>query len=174
MSPDRGFTLLEILVVLVIMGVILSLAVLRLAPTGSEEGQRIAAQLLARLELARDESILRSRPLGVRIEPERYTFLLAADGAWQPLEGDRALGETRMPGNLRLTVSADGRTARAPGDDGDDADKDPAPSLVFYPSGEVTPFTLELRNTGTDRRWSLEGFADGRLSLEAGETAGAR
>jgi general secretion pathway protein H len=75
---DQGFTLLEILIVLAIMGAVLGIVISR-GPLRSEALQtRAAAGLLAQtFRIARAQAIERSQYVSVVIDPERHSF--AAD-----------------------------------------------------------------------------------------------
>ena len=61
--PGQGFTLLEIMVVLVIIGIVLSLAVVRLDPPADRQLQQESERLALLFEAARDEAIARSEPV---------------------------------------------------------------------------------------------------------------
>lgn len=88
-ARQRGFTLLEMLVVLVIAGLLISLVAL--APTGNrrtslaEEAQRLATML----ELAGDEAQIRSVQIAWQPAGGGYGFFRRTEsGAWQPLADD--------------------------------------------------------------------------------------
>ena len=92
---QRGFTLLEMMVVLLIAGLLL--AVVGLAPTRnrttdlSEEAQRLAEMF----ESALDEAQVRSAEIAWQPVGGGYRFLVrAANGNWQPL-ADSVLGAHR-------------------------------------------------------------------------------
>lgn len=86
--PQRGFTLLEMLVVLLIVGLLV--AVITLAPTRNrrndlgDEGARLAMLF----ETAVDEAQFRSGPLAWQPSPGGYRFLeRQPDGSWKTLSG---------------------------------------------------------------------------------------
>lgn len=82
----RGFTLVELLVVVVILSVAASAVVLSLpdpVPPVLSEAER----LTARLQLAREEAILTNRPVSVRLSPQGYEFQAFDGEAWQGLDG---------------------------------------------------------------------------------------
>lgn len=87
-APKRsnGFSLVEMLVVLMIMGLLAGMAVLTLP--GDErklraEAERFAARTLA----ARDEAIVGSRPVSLVVSEQGYYFERRSEGQWQPLPG---------------------------------------------------------------------------------------
>jgi general secretion pathway protein H len=76
---DHGFTLIEILVVLAIMGAVIGIVVTRGPVTSHGLQTRAAAGLLAQtLRQARAQAIERSRIVNVAIDPVHRSF--AADG----------------------------------------------------------------------------------------------
>jgi general secretion pathway protein H len=95
---DEGFTLLEILIVLAIMGVVIGVVVTH-GPIRSQGLQtRAAAGALAQtLRGARAEAIERSQTVSVVIDPARHSF--AADqGPIRTLAPD--VGVALMPGTI--------------------------------------------------------------------------
>ncbi len=87
----RGFTLLELLVVLVIAGLLLGVVSFNAMPSTRQVLQNDAQRIALLLQLARDEAIVRNRPIAFEIGPEQYRFLLREKNTWQPLIQDDML-----------------------------------------------------------------------------------
>lgn len=101
----RGFTLLELLVVLVIAGLTLGLISLNAAPSERQALQNDAQRIALLLQTARDEAILRNRPILFESDGERYRFLIRNDNKWEPMPQDDLLRERefkRAPINLSI------------------------------------------------------------------------
>ena len=95
-APARraaGFTLVEILVVMVIIGITLGLASLRAIPSPRQDLEDEAKRLTLLLQLARDEAIVRNRPVAFEATPERYRFLVRTDEGWVAVTQDDLLRE---------------------------------------------------------------------------------
>lgn len=158
-SPARGgFTLLELLIVLVVIGIISSFAVLstgladRDKPLGKE-----TQRLLALLRMASEEAVQHGDELGMRIDGSGYRFLRYDRDAWKPLDDD-LFRDRELPPELSVKLELEGRpiVLDTPdtgdrSDNGDSADsakkedkKPLAPQIVFLSSGEVSPFVLTL------------------------------
>jgi prepilin-type N-terminal cleavage/methylation domain-containing protein len=97
---ERGFTLIETLVVIAILSIVLLLA----APYLSKQIQRskligIAQQAAGLMRLARMDAIKRSQCAMVRIDPstEKVEALSDRDGDCRPSAGDVRLGEVILP-----------------------------------------------------------------------------
>jgi general secretion pathway protein H len=166
-SRAAGFTLLEIIVVLLIIGVVTSFAVLGVRQGSGaleQEGQR----LLALLRLTRDEAVLNAEPLGLGFTRSDYLFLQRrlvdeATYEWRPVQDDATLRRRDLEGQgiaLELTVQGIAVALPAGG-------ATPAPQVLLHPSGWVTPFELRLRPLGADHGAALllRTATDGRIEL---------
>lgn len=164
MVPRRaspGFTLLEVLVVLAIVGIIVSFAVISIGGDGRLElAEREAKRLAARVDLAGDEAVLRGRELGVRFSDRDYRFLMLETDAWIPLADDPVFAPRPLEAALRLRLRMEDREV-ALGPAETDA---PAPQVLLLSSGERTPFTADfLTEVGGSR---VRLGAVGRPALE--------
>ncbi|MDH5824142.1 GspH/FimT family pseudopilin [Luteimonas sp. RD2P54] len=80
----RGFTLVELMVVLAIMGLLGAAVALTLPAQGSALADDADA-LAARLQRAQQEAILGTRALRVRADARGYAFSVQRFDGWQPL-----------------------------------------------------------------------------------------
>ncbi len=148
-SPQGGFTLFELLIALVLIGLVTSMAVLSIrTESPGERQQREAQRLLARMELAREEAVMRAQSLGLRLEDGRYRFVQLVDDQWQPVEG-RVLTPQELPAGLRLEADVEGREIALGGGGDNEEDADDQPQIYFLAGGEVIP-TFQLRLTSAD------------------------
>ncbi|MFC0251010.1 type II secretion system minor pseudopilin GspH [Massilia consociata] len=93
LRKPSGFTLVELLVVMVIIGITLGLASLNAIPSPRQDLQQEAQRLALLLQLARDEAIVRNRQVAFEASPERYRFVVRNDTGWEPVTRDDLLRE---------------------------------------------------------------------------------
>lgn len=82
---QRGFTLLELLVVLVIVGIMLGVISFNALPDNRQRLQNDAQRLALLLQLAREEAIVRNRPIAFEASAVSYRFLVRGDQGWEQL-----------------------------------------------------------------------------------------
>jgi general secretion pathway protein H len=100
---SAGFTLLELLVVLVILGVVSSLVVLTVTPDARREAENEAARLQLVLELAAQEAHTTGRPIAWVAEGQGYRFMQAdLERRWQAVTGDEYLRPRRLAEGMRI------------------------------------------------------------------------
>ncbi len=155
-----GFTLLELLTVILIIGIIVSFAGLSVGVHGSRVVQDEAERLQGLLRVAGEEAVLQGQELAVEFERQRYRFLiLAPDGTWVPLEEDNMLRERSLPEALRINLIVEGAEARYD-------DPKNLPRIFVLSSGELTPFVLTLNLEDEEEgAYRLEGQINGKLAL---------
>ena len=87
----RGFTLLELLIVVVIAGITLGLVTFTAFHSDRQSIQRDAERIALLLQLTREEAILRNRPTAFEADATSYYFLVREDNGWQLLPQDDIL-----------------------------------------------------------------------------------
>ena len=143
-SPQSGFTLIEILVVMVLLGLLSGVAVFTL---GSGKQQRElsneAQRLHALLRMASEEAILSNTEIGVAINEEGYEFLEYDDKefTWSNTK-ITSLKPHSFPEWVSVEFNRDGDKIKLLGKDEDDSKR---PDMMLLSSGEVTPFTMTLQ-----------------------------
>ena len=152
-----GFTLLELLVVLLIIGLLVSLASLSIKQNSSRAVADEANRLYGLLRLAGEQAVFQGQELALQFNGQGYVFMQLDGEAWQPIVDDQLLRERQLPQDIQLDLSLEG--ARV----GQINEQSPA-RIFLLSSGELTPFELSLRNAEGDE-FILRGGIDGVLEL---------
>lgn len=169
-AASGGFTLLEILVVLTLAAILTSVVVIGF--TGAEGGQRLEGETeraMLRMDLARQRAVQRNREVGMYVAPDGYRFAQRErrTGEWLALEG-KPFTEVILDERFRMSLKVDGAVetgieGKAPSGAGDDAE--PLPDLVFFSSGEITPFTLTVETEDQRRGWEVSSDGLSGISM---------
>ena len=169
-GQQRGFTLIEVLVVALIIGVVLAFVSLSINPTGPADRLDTEAERLnALLQAGADDAILYGRELGLDITRGGYRFLRLGDDGWQPLDvPDTPLRARELGDGIVLVLIDRGDdTPRLVAADDDEEEADVVrPEAVLLSSGEFIPFELELYVPDVDYRYRLTGAAAGTLEMQ--------
>lgn len=99
-SRVRGFTLLEMMVVLVIAGLLVSLASVSLTRNPRTDLNEQAQRLALLFESASDEAQVRSRPIAWQPVTGGYRFDVRTADGWRPLLRDDLLRERSWEGGV--------------------------------------------------------------------------
>jgi len=166
---SKGFTLVEILVVVVIIAIIISLAVLSIGVTGrdsqlDEESRRIEGLV----GLLHERALLEGRDFGLRIEPAAYEFVVYEPrrDRWLALDRDSEFRHRDLPKGLSFQLQLDSQVVVLKPIDRNLASDapPPAPQVAIAASGEGTPFRLTLSRDGTQAKASVDGDALGKIT----------
>ena len=148
----RGFTLLELLVVLVIAGITLGMVTFNALPSERQALQTESQRIAKLLQLAREEAIVRNRPIAFEAYAGGYRFLIRDDNTWQPLATDELLRDRAFK-HPPVTVSLD------------PAPPPQAPLRVVFGREPVDkPFLLTL--SSGDIRVAIRGDGIGHFLVE--------
>jgi general secretion pathway protein H len=154
-----GFTLLEIVVVLLIITIILGMVGVNLTRNRSDVLRDEAERLAVVLQNAQQQAILEGRPYGFTFTDRGYHFLqIDSAGHLVPVETDELLAPHELPPAVTLAPETPPQAA-APAKTSDT--KKHPDVIVFDPSGEFPAFTLVL-SVG-DFFWYVQGQSDGQV-----------
>lgn len=163
-AAASGFTLIEILLVLVIIGITVGLAALTLTGNPATDVDREARRLLAVLDEASAEAVAQGAEIALALSSDpdsnraRYQLLKLdrEDRSWRAPDDDLPVSEQRfwlphtVAEGIDLELEVEGRElnprqleamARVRALDAPDALQ---PSILLLSSGETTPFTLHV------------------------------
>ena len=91
---------------MVIVGITLGVVSFNAMPSERQVLQNDAQRIALLLQLARDEAIVRNRPIAFEAEADRYRFLLFGENNWQALQQDDLLREREFKRSpVMFTVS---------------------------------------------------------------------
>lgn len=163
---QTGFTLIEVMLVLLIMGLAAGAVVFNFS--GQSNAQLLKKQT-QRLEvvfnMASDYAVLNQRQLGLRVEEKTNTYhfmVLDENQQWAVFDLDETFGEHEIPDTFEVKLSLsdlpwdteDNLFSTEVFDEelsldndsvqiGKEEDKKPEPPQIFiFSSGEITPFSL--------------------------------
>lgn len=142
---QAGFTLIEIMVVLVILGTLIGLAVLSTGIAGpSRELRNEAERLGGLIGVLADEAVLDNREYGLWFDAGSYRVLRYDSGKaqWEPV--DRSAHQ--LPAWAVLTLDLEGAALKLPSATAQDDAKTSqrSPQVLILSSGEISPFRLQL------------------------------
>jgi general secretion pathway protein H len=168
-----GFTLLEILVVIVIIGVMVSMVTLSVGVLGADrEAEEETRRFWAVLRQAREEAELQAIDLAVFIGTSDYEFLRfdTRRNEWQPVVDDKLYAQRTLPEGLRFRLWMEGREIVLKPGLPDRSKKDEnqkwPPQLTVLSSGEIVPFELQFERDAAPALYRITSLADGDLRVE--------
>ena len=138
-TSQDGFTLVELMVVLTIIGFISAAVVLAIPdPRGRviEDADRFAARVAA----ARDEAVVTAAPMGLWVSASGYGFQRRDGGQWVALE-DKPFVTANWKSGTRALVGKDGRQQIA--FDGTGLPTDPL-TVTLAREGERVSVTVDM------------------------------
>ena len=165
LGSSRGFTLMELLVVLVLVGIVASLATLAVGDGAERQIRSEADRLAAVLRLARDETMITGeaeRALGLRRDGYSFLELILLDDAtreWHAVT-DAQLGPHPIDQQLiELDLELEGKRLALPQTSGWE------PHIRLSNTGEMTPALITLRKPGSTIQRQIVIGADGRIEV---------
>ncbi len=167
---SSGFTLIEIMVVVAIMGIILAIGIPSIYQLSKKEGMRRAVgDIWDVCNSARAQAIFRGAPVEVVFHPNERRFAVGSSAASQPQDGPDFIVENPAPRPV------EGQSGQFPEDiiiemldinlleyrESDVA------RVRFFPNGTCDELTLILRSARNEWRMISLEVTTGRVSIES-------
>ncbi|CAH0206570.1 Type II secretion system protein H [Pseudomonas mediterranea] len=145
----RGFTLLELMVVIVLIGVLAGMVSLAIGPSPAREARQQAQDFIRVVQQLRERAVLDGVEYGVRVQPRGYQALRLDSRGWTAMAPLH-----RLPEGMTLGLEQDGHAWVL-----DEASG--APQLLMLSSDEISPFRLLVKVAGQRiARVSSDGLAE--------------
>jgi general secretion pathway protein H len=152
----KGFTLMELLIVIVIISIVSSVALMTLSYNSTKNIESFAHQLMQVVTLAEHEAMLRPATLGVAFTKNSYQFYdYDLSSKWQLLH-DNDLKKYSIPQNIQITLQINHEEVALNG----------KPVVIISQSSDITPFVILLSERGKSPCYQVIGNANGALTVE--------
>ncbi len=154
MKNKQGFTLIEILVVLLIIGITLGFALLAFGDFGDKRRIVIAAeQFVNYVKFIQQEAILETGTLGISIDKNGYHAMrFQPPKNWQPMPAKGIFHQQHFPSNavvhLENSLSESG-----------------TPQIIINSAGDMTAFKLIFSSNKQINVADVIGERDGTINL---------
>ena len=187
-SPDRkitssikfshpaaaGFSLPEIMIVVVIIGILVSIFTLSMGSFSDDATSEHARRLEALINLATEEASMQGREIGLRFYQHGYEFSarvpdLDEDGLlkwrWIPLEDDKLLKARDLGEDFAVDLLIEGKEVDLDYDPKEDEEYEP--QIYLFSSGDLMPpFSARIRPSFSDHAVLLTAEVDGKIEVK--------
>lgn len=195
-SRQRGFTLIELMAVVVIIGIAIGLVTLSIGDgTRSYQVKNAVRELYSSIGLAAEEAVYRRRQYGLRFDIDNNAETLRYSYEWLQYDAEKKqwlevqtpeLAQKVLPENMTLMVEVEKQQLSIGRREQDDAPlfavqkskelftQPLQPDIYFFSSGEMQNFTLTLSaEENPDGKYTITGNMLGQLKLQqAGDDEG--
>lgn len=137
MKKHAGFTLIEILIVIVILTIVASMALLATGDFGRERRIRLAGEELQSLcTLLQTHAILTGSVYGIRFNPHQYQFYEfdTVKQNWRLMPANKLFVSKALPDGMNLVVKTPEHVETN------------QPTVTLLPGGELSPLELIIKN----------------------------
>lgn len=156
---DDGFSLVEVMVVVAIIGLMASVVVLSLPSKTSDMRQVVSQTERALLALSRS-SVMSNRVIGVVFAPDGISTMHLTEAGWEDDDQTLADGIQKWPSLTALSLTVGGASQPL-------VQNDPQPHIWFLPTGEHPAFELVL--AGDAGQVKISAAASSALKVEINE-----
>ncbi|MFK7886198.1 MAG: type II secretion system minor pseudopilin GspH [Gammaproteobacteria bacterium] len=155
---QRGFTLIEIMVVVVLIGIAVTTIVVKfdfnLGPKEVREEVRRFERLF---QMAWEQAQIEGRSVGIEIDQSSFSFYSydPLQRQWVGMENDEFFKTRELPDGIYFDLRMEDKDIELQTNDDDDTDIDISPQVLLLSSGEATPFNLYVESDTSDIAYEL-------------------
>lgn len=158
----RGFTLIEILIVIFIVSIVTTVALLTINRNENKKIESLAGEMTEMMTLAEENAMLQPMILGLRVNEDSFHFATYQESKeqkpiWSPLQ-DKIFGKHIIPNDVEIKVLVNGETLS----NTSEKEKN-MPQIIISTSGDITPFTMYIGKKGKKPRHIIVGEANGSI-----------
>lgn len=153
-QTSSGFTLVELMVVIVLIGVLASMVHINLGDNNARNARQEADVLHSLMHGLRERAVLEGQEYGLRIEPGAYQLMRFDRNRWEAVDT-----RVQLPFGLVLALTLDAQTQPL-------LPLAETPQLLWLSSDENTAFSLHFDSP--PRRWRSivsDGLSDPEIEM---------
>lgn len=165
-DQSKGFTLIEILVVMLIISIVSTVALLSIRSNETREMETLAKNISQMVTFAEEQAMLQSRVLGVAVQSQQLQFASLENSKdnkksiWHALN-NHSLGTYKVPEHVQMTISSGNSKTEI-----DNNAQDLKPQIIISTNGDIIPFTIYVGMKGKKPQYAIIGDADGYISTK--------
>jgi len=174
--PSRGFSLLELMLVMVVIGILVAIFTLSLGSFSDDQTSEDVRRLEALILLASEEASMQGRDIGLRFYQHGYEFSARSEAedeegnkfwVWLPLDEDRLLRPRDLGEEISVELLIENKDVDL------ELDRDSLketelyqPQIFLFSSGDLTPpFTARFRPEFVNTAVVLTVSPEGKTEL---------
>lgn len=160
MQKHKGFTLIEVLIVMLIISIVGSIAILTISKNKTSQIRNVANQLTYIFRLAADQALLQPTVLGATVKDNQIKFYEFAHDPitnkdnWIPTN-NKLFALIDLPSDISVTLKNS--------DDAATSSAEIHPQIIFSSSGEVNAFTLLLGKNSRTPLFQISANSGGTI-----------
>ena len=137
-KQQSGFTLIEVIVVIAIIGFVLTIATISIGDPQVKRMKQSSERFTALIQLAKEQAIFNSQEYALSVWDSGYAFYILDENGWSLVSNDRIFRERTLPSGIEHELYLDGIKVVLSNEDKN------KPQIFITSDGEVSPFQLNI------------------------------